>query len=142
MERINKAAAAGVIFFMVILAGFVGIHIDQTTVALLGGAFIGLVVAIPTTVLIMVVGLRKPDAGQVKTPTQSQRVPDSMTWETHNHYHQHPTVILVHVERAPESMTAFEACTVVATRMKVNRRRAEELLNNGEVKLIEAPKPS
>ena len=42
MDKINKAAAAGVIFFMVILAGFVGIKVDQTTIALLGGAFIAL----------------------------------------------------------------------------------------------------
>lgn len=56
MDRINKAAAAGVIFFMVILAGFVGIKVDQVTIALLGGAFIGIVVAIPTTALIMWIG--------------------------------------------------------------------------------------
>jgi hypothetical protein len=61
MDKINKAAAAGVIFFSVILAGFVGVKIDQTTVALLGGAFIGLIVAIPTTALIMIVGMRKRD---------------------------------------------------------------------------------
>lgn len=61
MDKINKAAAAGVVFFSIILAGFVGIKVDQTTIAILGGAFIGLVVAIPTTALIMIVGLRKRD---------------------------------------------------------------------------------
>lgn len=59
MDKINKGAAAGIVFFSLVLAGFVGMKVDQTTIALLGGAFIGLVVAIPTTALIMLVGLRR-----------------------------------------------------------------------------------
>ncbi len=63
MDKINKAAAVGVVFFSVMLAGFVGMKIDQATVSILAGALLGLVIAIPTTVLIMVVGLRRPNAG-------------------------------------------------------------------------------
>jgi hypothetical protein len=73
MDKINKAAAAGVVFFSVILAGFVGIKVDQTTIALLGGAFIGLVVAIPTTALIMMIGLRKRDEGPQVPPAHQPR---------------------------------------------------------------------
>lgn len=130
MDKINKAAALGVVFFSVMLAGFVGMKVDQTTVAILAGAFIGLVVAIPTTVLILVAGLRQPNEGQVKAPPQS--VPHSMSWtthETHNHLH------VVHV---PREASPFDIRMSVARQLGVTPNEAKRMINAGEVKCLPA----
>lgn len=127
----NKLAAACIIVLGVMMAVFIGVKIDQTTIALLSGAFIGLIVAIPTTALILIIGLKPSDKNQVQTPPA--------TPETHTHYHNH-TVFYVQVPRPIDSYTPFQICGEVATRMKVSRHRAQELIDSGEVKLIEAPK--
>lgn len=59
MDRVNKAACVAIVFFSVVLAGFIGSRVDQTTIALLGGTFIGLVVAIPATVLVVLLALNR-----------------------------------------------------------------------------------
>lgn len=136
MDKINKAAAAGVIFFSVILAGFVGIKVDQTTIALLGGAFIGLVVAIPTTALIMMIGMRRRDDApaerQVRTQAPMPQNPPQY-WvmpqppyavrEPHQQYQQLQQPIA-----APEYM------------LPQSRRRFYMIGEGGEVKEIEAPR--
>jgi hypothetical protein len=61
VDRVNKAAAVSIVFFSVVLAGFIGARVDQTTIALLGGTFIGLVVAIPATVLVVIIAMRRRD---------------------------------------------------------------------------------
>jgi hypothetical protein len=137
MDKINKAAAAGVIFFSVILAGFVGIKVDQTTIALLGGAFIGLVVAIPTTALIIMIGMRRKDdvpadrqaryhAPMPQSPPQYWVMPQQpyMAREP-QHYQQLQQPIA-----APEYM------------LPQSRRRFYMIGEGGEVKEIEAPRDS
>ena len=136
MDRINKAAAAGVIFFSIMLAGFVGMKVDQMTIALLGGAFVGLVVAIPTTALIMIVGLRRrddisPDRTQryhsplPQNPPQYWVMPQQpyAVREPGANYHQ-----LQQPSAAPEYM------------MPLSRRRFYMIGEGGEVKEIEAPR--
>lgn len=59
MERINRAAAAGIVLFAVVMGGFVGSRADQTTIALLGGTLIGLIVAVPVTVVAVVMAMRR-----------------------------------------------------------------------------------
>lgn len=138
MDKINKAAAAGVIFFMVILAGFVGIKVDQTTIALLGGAFIGLVIAIPTTALIMIIGLRRKDEAPVdrqvryhapmpQNPPQYWVMPQQpyVVREPQQQYQQLQQPIA-----APEYM------------LPQSRRRFYMIGEGGEVKEIEAPRDS
>lgn len=61
MDKINKAAAVSLVLFSVVLAAFVGSRVDQVTIALLGGTFIGLLVAIPSVLLIVVLALRRRD---------------------------------------------------------------------------------
>lgn len=59
MERINRAAAAGIMLFAIIMGGFVGARADQTTIALLGGTLIGLLVAVPATAVAVAVSMRR-----------------------------------------------------------------------------------
>ncbi|MCS6847627.1 MAG: hypothetical protein RMN52_07935 [Anaerolineae bacterium] len=61
MDKLNKAAAASLVMFSVVLAAFIGSRVDQVTIALLGGTFIGLLIAIPSALLVMVVVLRRRD---------------------------------------------------------------------------------
>ncbi len=61
MDRLNKAAAAGLVMFSAVLAAFIGSRVDQVTIALLGGAFIGLLIAIPSTLLVVIVVSRQRD---------------------------------------------------------------------------------
>lgn len=140
MENINKAAAAGVIFFMVILAGFVGIKVDQSTIALLGGALVGLAVAIPTTALIMVISLKPSDKREdapTQPPPKVAQLPESMTWTTHNHYSQY--VVVVHV---PADMTDTQRRLTVARELRVMPSEAQRMIDSGAVKLLPAAKSS
>jgi hypothetical protein len=68
VDKVNKAAAVSIVFFSVVLAGFIGARVDQTTIALLGGAFIGLIVAVPATVLVVLVAIRRRDDGFGERP--------------------------------------------------------------------------
>jgi hypothetical protein len=64
MDRLIKAVACGIVLFAVVLAAFVGVRVDQVTLALLGGMFIGTIIAIPCTLagafLFMKQNERKP----------------------------------------------------------------------------------
>jgi hypothetical protein len=129
MSSINKAAAAGIIFFSVILAGFVGIKVDQSTIALLGGAFIGLVVAIPTTVLIMVIGLRNPSAPvQRVQPTPEPPAPPVQPVQhvTNNYF-----VVIV-----PSDAEAWELRELAATQLHMTPLSAQRLINAGQVQFV------
>lgn len=140
MTNINRAAAAGVIFFMVILAGFVGIKVDQTTIALLGGALIGVAVAIPTTVLIIVIGMRKPDektAGDWTPPPDAPQFPCMPPHaETHHHYYdQRRVVVIVHV---PSDTRPSQQRFVVARELRVMPSEAQRMIDAGEVQCLPA----
>lgn len=127
MNNINKAAAAGVIFFMVILAGFVGIHIDQTTVALLGGAFIGIVIAFVTTMLIVAIARRPDEPAQ---PTQQQQP------TTHHHYHDNRRVVVV--VNVPSGTRESEQRFIVARELRVLPSEAQHMIDAGEVQCLPA----
>ena len=129
MTNINRAAAAGVIFFLVILAGFVGIHIDQTTVALLGGAFIGIVIAFVTTMLIVAIGRRPSEPAQ---PAQ-QRLPPVTTH--HHHYDNRRVVVVVNV---PHGADATTARLTVSRELRVVPSEAQRMIDAGEVQCLPA----
>jgi len=61
MERISKAIAIGFILFAVVFAAFAGSRVDQMTIALLGGVFIGLLITVPSALLAMALILRRRD---------------------------------------------------------------------------------
>lgn len=128
MDNINKTAIAGIAFFALILAGFVGIKVDQVTIALLGGALIGIVVAGGTTVALIVVSRRSDEP--VQTTQTTHPVP------TVTHYHTHNNTIYVHVSRP--DLSNFDKCTEVANTLRVSRYRAERMIEAGEVKCLPA----
>ncbi len=51
MDKLLKASAIGIVAFSAILAIFVGARVDQFTMSMLGGAFLGLLIAVPTTLV-------------------------------------------------------------------------------------------
>jgi len=130
MTNINKTAIAGTIFFTLILAGFVAIKVDQTTIALLGGAFIGIVIAAVTTTLIVVIGLRKPDAPA--QPAQSEHEISLLT--TTNHYHDQRRVVVV--VNVPANTPASEQRFIVARELRVLPKQAQRMIDAGEVKCL------
>jgi hypothetical protein len=140
MDKINKAAAAGIVFFSIVLAGFVGVKVDQTTIALLGGAFIGLVVAIPTTALIMMIGLRKRDDGpQASQPRHQAPLPASppQYWVMPQGMPQSPYTV-----REPQAnyQQLQQPIAAPAYLLPQSRRRFYMIGEGGEVKEIEAPR--
>lgn len=138
MDKINKAAAAGVIFFSVVLAGFVGIKVDQTTIALLGGAFIGLVVAIPTTALIMLVGLRKKDDAPAERAPRYQ-APQAPLPASPPQYWVMPQQPYAVREPAPNYQQLQQPLAAPAYLLPQSRR-FYMIGEGGEVKEIEAPR--
>jgi hypothetical protein len=136
MDRINKAAAVGVVFFSVMLAGFVGMKVDQTTIALLGGAFIGLVVAIPTTALIMMVGLRKRDEpANDRQPRYSAPMPQNPP-----QYWVMPQQPYTVREPMPQQQQLHQPIAAPEYMLPLSRRRFYMIGEGGEVKEIEAPR--
>ncbi len=134
MDKINKAAAAGVIFFLVILAGFIGIKVDQMTIALLGGAFIGLIVAIPTTALIITIGMRRKDEPPAERQARYQApMPHSppQYWVMP----QQPYVV-----REPLYQQLQQPIAAPDYMLPQSRRRFYMIGEGGEVKEIEAPR--
>jgi multidrug efflux pump subunit AcrA (membrane-fusion protein) len=147
MNGVSKAAAAGIIFFSIVLAGFVGIKVDQSTIALLGGAFIGLVVAIPTTAAIILIGTGAWRAfGQQQPPPappppaqgptfpqyqQPQQIPPSVTWVTNNHYNV--TINVVKLERPERTYSLDELALETASQLKVLPSQAVKMIGAGQV---------
>jgi hypothetical protein len=61
MERLVKAVAAAVVLFFVVLGLVVGSRMDQTTIALLGGTTIGLLIATPCSAIATYLAIRNRD---------------------------------------------------------------------------------
>jgi hypothetical protein len=136
MYGVSKAAVAGFVFFVSTMAGVIlaapMIGLGSPTVAILGASLIGIFVTVPTVALIMIIGLKPRDAGQVHMPPQP---PAQHT--QHTHYHTTNNTMNVYVSR--RGMTPFDQCTEVAHTLQVSRHMAERLIESGEVKLIEPP---
>jgi hypothetical protein len=59
MEKLIRVFAVAFVAFSIMLAGFIGARVDAFTITLLGGAFLGLMVAVPTTLVTMLLINRK-----------------------------------------------------------------------------------
>lgn len=138
MDKINKAAAAGVVFFAVILAGFVGIKVDQTTIALLGGAFVGLIVAIPTTAVIMMISLRRRD----DAPAERQARYHSPMPQNPPQYWVMPQQPYVVRDPYPHAQQMQQPISAPEYMLPQSRRRFYMIGEGGEVKEIESPRDS
>lgn len=139
MGKINKAAAAGVIFFSIILAGFVGIKIDQPTVAILGGAFVGLVVAIPTTALVISIWTKQRDtphdqASALNAPPPVFPQQQAAQQVTHNHHHVHKYVVHIYVSANADNVLKR---WTVARDLNTTLEGAQDLIDKGAVKFLQ-----
>lgn len=61
MDKIFKAFAVAIVLFALVLAVFVGARVDQFTMSMLGGAFVGLMIAVPTTMMATMLFTRTRD---------------------------------------------------------------------------------
>lgn len=136
MNRIDKAAAAGVAFFALMLMLFVGVKIDQTTIAILCGLLMGAVVASATAIALIAIGRGERQA-QPSAPqaTQPRAVPDAMTWVTHNHYSV--TVYQVTLRKPREDYAQFELLTTVGSQLQLPPAQALRLIETDQVQFIE-----
>jgi hypothetical protein len=126
MNKINIAAGIGCMFFTLMLCAFTGMKIDQSTVAILTGALVGLMVAIPTCTLIFWVGLRRHEDAQPVTRNDGAHV-------TNNHYH----LYVVNVERGASDIDKRLA---VASQLRIEPRAAKQMIDAGQVKFLPAAK--
>ncbi len=76
MQKIFKAFAVGIVAFSIILALIVGTRMDAFTMAMLGGAFIGLLIAVPTTLTATMLVTRQ-HAPRERAPYYSSPLPPS-----------------------------------------------------------------
>lgn len=143
MDKVAKAMAVSLVLFSIVLAGFVGSRVDQITIALLGGTFIGLLVAIPSSLLVMVLMTRRRDDDRYERPqrytSQPSHLPPSppQYWVMPNQTQQ---AYDVRVSQTPASPPQVQAPIVAPEYMlPMNRRRFYMIGEGGEVKEIEAP---
>jgi hypothetical protein len=136
MDKINKAAATGVVFFSIVLAGFVGSRVDQTTIALLGGTFIGLLVAVPATLLIVLISQRRRDEQQHE---RMQRYATHMPPNPPQYWAMPPQPYDVRVLQ-PQQPQLQAPITAPEFMLPMSRRRFYMIGEGGEVREIEAPR--
>lgn len=139
MDKVVKASGAGIVFFSVVLAGFVGSRVDQTTIALLGGTFIGLLVAVPATLLVVLISHRRRDE-------QNQQQPAAPRYSTHmppsppQYWVMPQQPYDVRVVSPQQMMPQLNAGIPAPEYMlPMSRRRFYMIGEGGEVKEIEAP---
>ena len=65
MDKVLRAFSVGVILFATIIAFIVGSRIDQSTVSLLSGAVIGILVAAPCAVLVTFIAVRRRETNNM-----------------------------------------------------------------------------
>ncbi len=78
MEKLMKAIAVAVILFFVVLGLVIGSRMDQTTIALLGGTTIGLLIAVPCSAIVTYLAIRNRDEqgyGQSRHYSQPPQTP-------------------------------------------------------------------
>lgn len=124
MEKVVKAGGAGIVFFSIVLGAFVAPYVDQTTFALLGGTFIGLLVAVPTVLLVVLIAHRRRDERshreQPPTPTQT-------------HIVERQIVVLV-----PAGARRWQQLDAIMLATGATRHTAERYLLTGAVKVVES----
>lgn len=139
MDKLNKAAAASLVLFSVVLAAFIGSRVDQVTIALLGGTFIGLLIAIPSALLVMVVVLRRredADRERYDRPRYAHMPPSPpQYWVMPT-----PADAPYDMRAMPQPMPHVRAPTVASEYvLPATRRRFYLIGESGEMREIEAP---
>lgn len=143
MDRLNKAAAVSLVAFSIVLAAFIGSRMDQLTIALLGGTFIGLLISIPSVLLIVVLALRRRDGGESvryerprfthmpPSPPQDRATPTLTDAPYYGEMHSPPPMT--------QARASFAAPEYV---LPTTRRRFYLIGESGEISEIEAPPES
>lgn len=126
MEVTVKLTSAATAVVCLVFAAIVAPYVDQTTFALLGGTFIGLLVGVPTVLLVALISRRRgQDEAQHSTPT---------THVHHTHAHTHEHVIVV----VDAGASRYDKCQAIrALKPGISIRRAEQLLLEGKVQVVE-----
>lgn len=126
MEAIVKGCGIGIVVFSVVLASFVGTRVDQTTVALLGGTFIGLLVGVPTVLLVVLISHRRRDEAQQQPPPQRLA-------QTTTHVIERQFVLVVPVGATQQEK--YQAVQMLQPGITI--KHAKQLLLEGKVKVVE-----
>lgn len=125
MEVTVKLTSAAIVVVCLVFAAIVAPYVDQTTFALLGGTFIGLLVGVPTVLLVALISRRHRwrDEVQHSTPT---------THVHHTHAHEHVIVVV------DAGASRYDKCQAIrALKPGISIRRAEQLLLEGKVQIVE-----
>jgi hypothetical protein len=139
MERINRAAAAGIMLFAIVMGGFVGARADQTTIALLGGTLIGLLVAVPATAVAVAVSMRRR---QERVPDVTQRYSAPMPPSPPPYWAMPPSVDprLGYAPLPPTVPAALpQPMSAPEYLLPATRRRFYMIGDSGQVQEIESP---
>jgi hypothetical protein len=129
MEVTVKLTSAAIVIVCLVFAAILAPYVDQTTFALLGGTFIGLLVGVPTVLLVALISRRRRrdrrDEVQHSTPT---------THVHHTHAHTHEHVIVV----VDAGASRYDKCQAIrALKPGITIKRAEQLLLEGRVQVVE-----
>lgn len=123
MEVTLKATGVAIIAFGMVLMAIIAPFVDQTTWALLGGTFIGLLVAVPAVLLVVLISHRRRDEAQHSTPT---------THVHHTHAHEHVIVVV------DAGASRYDKCQAIrALKPGISIRHAEQMLLEGKVQIVE-----
>jgi len=139
MDRLNKAIAISLVLFSVVLAAFVGSRVDQITIALLGGTFIGLMVAIPSVLLVMVLMTRRREEDRYDRPRYTAHMPPSppQYWAM---YHPADAAGDFRTSQLPtQPSSSRPAISASEYALPAVRRRFYLIGESGEMQEIEAP---
>jgi len=140
MGNLSKAVAISLVLFSVVLAAFVGSRMDQITIALLGGTFIGLMVAIPSALLVMVLMTRRREEDRYDRPRYTAHMPPSppQYWTM-----PHPADATGHFHAGQLPMQPGSPQPAIGATEYVPpavRRRFYLIGESGEIQEIEAPR--
>ncbi|NJM40123.1 MAG: hypothetical protein HC853_04840 [Anaerolineae bacterium] len=75
MEKFIRSVSFAIVVFFVVLGIVIGLRMDQTTIALLGGTAIGLLIATPCTAIITYLVIRNRDESPAQYSRQFNQPP-------------------------------------------------------------------
>ena len=124
MRDLMKLSSLAVLITAPVVAVAVAPYVEGTTFALLGGTFIGLLVAVPTVLLVVLIAHRRRDERshreQPPTPTQT-------------HIVERQIVVLV-----PAGARRWQQLDAIMLATGATRHTAERYLLTGAVKVVES----
>lgn len=126
-----KALGVVTLIFNILLLVFIAPFVGQTTWAMLGGTFIGLLVAVPTVLLVVLIAQRRRDE-QSQAPKPPAPPQPTHTHTTHTIERQFIVIIV------PHGASRYEKCQAIRQlNPGITVKRAEQLLLAGKVKVVE-----